>query len=421
MSGTIVSQAILFLSSPLLSRTFRVAEFGELANYTAWVTILGLLSSLRYEHAIIVSRDDEAINRVLALTLSLCAVSIAVYALLALLIFADPTPHGYLAAIHSFVLFIPVGVLAICIASPLSQLCVKTGHFKRLGVVSAVQVLTTVTSQLVLGRTRVANGLIIGWIAGNAVAGLYLCWTALDRKRVAGLVDGFRLRTLRATAREHRHFPRYTLPADSISTVSQQFIPVLILALFTPTLAGLYAFSVRVSRVPLLVIATAAGNALRKEGVDALHSERGLKIAFSVTTRGLFAIALVPFITVLAFGPRLFSTVFGHQWADAGHVVQILSPGILVEFVAFPLTVFFLITNSQYFSLLIQLAGFSLLALSFVVGRYLFGDFLVTCMLVSATMVVVNVGVILLARRVAYRATPAAIPPLPQPAGSLPV
>src|SRR2546422_4559725 len=42
ISGTVFSQAILFLFSPLLSRIFSRTDFGHLANYNAWVSILAL-------------------------------------------------------------------------------------------------------------------------------------------------------------------------------------------------------------------------------------------------------------------------------------------------------------------------------------------------------------------------------------------
>lgn len=60
MSGSIFAQAVFLLTSPVLTRVFGFADFGGLANYNAWVTFLALLGVLRYEHAIIVARDEES-------------------------------------------------------------------------------------------------------------------------------------------------------------------------------------------------------------------------------------------------------------------------------------------------------------------------------------------------------------------------
>jgi hypothetical protein len=95
--------------------------------------------------------------------------------------------------------------------------------------------------------------------------------------------------------------------------------------------------------------------------------------------------------------------VFGQRWADAGSVVQILSPGILLEFVAFPLSVFFLVTNTQFYAFAIQSVGFVLMLAALTVGKLSTNDFLSTCYLIALVMVLVNAAGILLGRRVAAR------------------
>ncbi|HEY4132649.1 MAG TPA: oligosaccharide flippase family protein [Gemmatimonadaceae bacterium] len=406
ITGTVASQVILFLCSPLLSRTFSLADFGNLANYNAWVTVLALLSCLRYEHAIIIARDRPAMNRVIALTIALCAASMVLYAAAAWGIYAFFSGAGYLARIRGFVLLIPVGILPLCIFSPLSQLNVRLGQFRRLATVATAQVIVTVATQLVLGVRHIEGGLIFGAIAGSATAAVSLGILTLDRTLMRELRAEMRVAQLLKTAAEHIHFPRYTLTADAINLVSQQFVPVLILALFDPALAGLYAFSMRIIRAPLIVVAGAAQNALRKEGVDYLETPGGLKAIFVTTTKGLFAIGLIPFVLMLLFAKPIFTIVFGQQWVAAGHVVQILSPGILFEFVAFPLTVFFLLTNTQYFTLLTQTLGFVALLASFLVGKFYFHSFIATCCMVSASMAFVNIATFVLARRVADRQAP---------------
>jgi O-antigen/teichoic acid export membrane protein len=403
ITGTVASQAILFLCSPLLSRTFSLSDFGNLANYNAWVTVLALLSCLRYEHAIIIARDRPAMNRVIALTGALCAASMLVYAVGAWIIYDFFSTAGYLARIRGFVLLIPVGILPLCVFSPLSQLNVRLGQFRRLATVATAQVVVTVTTQLSLGVIHIDGGLIVGAITGSMAAAVALGVLTLDRTLLRELRNELRFAELLKTAAEHVHFPRYTLTADAINVVAQQFVPVLILALFDPALAGLYAFSMRIIRAPLIVVAGAAQNALRKEGIDHLDKPGGLSAILTTTMKGLFAIGLVPFVLMLLFAKPIFAIVFGHQWLAAGQVVQILSPGIFVEFVAFPLTVFFLLTNTQYYTLLTQVLGFAALLASFLIGKFYFHSFIATCYMVSATMALVNFTTILLAQRAAAR------------------
>lgn len=400
ISGTVVTQAIIFLASPILSRIFGLEDFGNLANYNAWVSVLTLLSSLRYEHAIIVAKGHESTSRVIALTALLSLGSFVLYALAAAGIYFFYHGSGYLAHLKSVVLFIPIGTLAVCLSSLFMQFNVKTGQFKRLATITAVQVVFTLVPQIVLGALHVEHALILGTITGFVFSGGVFAWFFVREESLGDIRRAMRAEFLRATAREHLNFPRYALGADAITVVAQQFIPVFVLALFNPALAGLYVFSIRVVRTPLIIVSTAVANVLRKEAIDVVHAGRSLAGLFSVTVRSLALLSLVPFVVVLLFAKPIFAFVFGQQWAAAGHVAQILSPGILLEFIALPLFSFFLVTNTQRYTFAIQVAGFVLLVSALFLGKHYFNDFYSTCFLLSGVMVLVNGMSILFAAKV---------------------
>jgi O-antigen/teichoic acid export membrane protein len=111
----------------------------------------------------------------------------------------------------------------------------------------------------------------------------------------------------------------------------------------------------------------------------------------------------VPFLFLLAWGPDLFSLVFGEQWRAAGRLTQILAPGLLLEFIAVPLAVFFLVTGTQRRLFRVQLAGVSLLALALAAGRWFFGNFTATIVMISVAMVLANAWTIVQAAHVSSR------------------
>jgi O-antigen/teichoic acid export membrane protein len=400
ISGTVSSQLIVFLLSPLLARIFALPDFGHLANYNAWVAVLALLSSLRYEHGIIVAEGHDATERVIALTSSLTVISVLLYAIIAAALHFAYSGGGYLGDLRQVALFIPVGVLVLCTYSLLAQIATKAGEFKRLALAGAVQVIGTVAPQIALGVLHVAHGLIIGTIIGYVASCLVLAPWFARRHRVRDLRRHVHPAGMRATAAEHGNLPRYAMPADAVTLVAQQFVPVFVMAMFNPALSGLYAFSTRVVRTPLLVVSAAVAGALRKEAMDHAQSGRSLQPLFANTVRALFVVGLVPFVALVAAGPAIFALVFGPQWREAGHVVQILSPGLLLELVAFPLSAFFLMTRTQHYTLRVQAAGFVALVAAIYVGRHYLNDFASTAYLISLVLVGINLTSIVLARRV---------------------
>jgi O-antigen/teichoic acid export membrane protein len=326
-----------------------------------------------------------------------------VHCLLAAIIYFGYSGTGYLGSIQRVVWFLPVGVLSICISSMLIQLNIKQGAFKFFAGVVAAQALFTIVPQIGLGLLHVDNALILGVIAGSVFSNVVFVWLFFKRNSIGHVRRETTWQQLLATAKEHVNFPRYTLGGDAISVLAQQFVPVFVLALFSPALAGLYSFSTRIVRVPLLIVSTAIAGALRKEAVDHVNGDGDLTSLFSATVRALFLIGFVPFVVLLLFSDQIFAVVFGNQWRDAGTVVRILSPGILFEFVAFPLSVFFLVTNRQRYTFRIQVTGFVLLVLALVIGKYRLNDFMATCYLLSAVMVVVNLTTIALTASVIGR------------------
>ncbi len=413
MFGTVSSQAIVFLLSPVLSRLFTPADFGDLANYNAWVSILGLVSNLRYEHALIVARNRMEMNRVMALAVTLSLVSFGVFSVAVIALYVANYDWGYLREIRGVLLFIPLGIIPAVVASLLMLFSTRRGRFRRLAVIAVVQVAATVAFQLGLGAMRVPRSLVVGALLGSTVACLTLVVWHLRGNRLAHVSREMVWARMRETAREHANFPRFSLAADTINVVVQQFVPVLLTALFSPVTAGLFAFSTRVVRVPLFVVSTAVSTVLRKRAGDELRRGGSLTRLCARTAVALALLAIAPFYVLWMFSARTFAAVFGHEWIEAGQVVRILSPGIMLEFIALPLFVFFVVTSRQRYTLRIQLLNVGLLLTALLLGRFIWGSFIVTCVFMSAALIVANLVTILAAfyatRPASLAAAPAAL------------
>ena len=297
-------------------------------------------------------------------------------------------------------MLIPVGVFAANLGSILNQLTIRNGQFRALAMLAGMQAIVGVAIQIALGLANVGNGMVIGALVASVAYAAALAFTLKPDRAFVGLRHNLQIRILRRTAIEFANFPRYALGADALALVTLSFTPVLVAYFFNPAVAGVFALAIRVVRLPLLVISTAIAGVLRKEGVDRLNQSGDLYSLYRKVVAGLFAVGVLPSAAALLYGPEIFAVVFGDQWSEAGRVVRILSPGILVEFVAFPLSTFFLITDSQKLAFRVQVVGTLLLFVAVGFGSRVLGDFSRTCVLISATMVVVNMVSIGLAWRV---------------------
>ena len=231
MSGTVASQAILFLFSPVLSRIFGPGDFGDLANYNAWVAALALLSNLRYEHAMFVVPGRAGMNRIIGLALSLSVIAFVVFSIIAAAIYLFGPTTGYLGEIRRIVLFIPFGTLPAVLTSVLNQFNTRRGGFKTVAGISLLQVVCTLFVQLPLGISRTPNALVIGALVGAVIAAAVFVGLHFRRNSLLHVRREMTFPRLRAAAIEYVNFPRYTLASDALGIVVQQFVPVFLTGL----------------------------------------------------------------------------------------------------------------------------------------------------------------------------------------------
>jgi len=68
MSGTLIAQVIMFISIPILTRLYTPTEFGLYSTFTAVITIIGSISSLKYDQAIMLPKRDKDAEALLFLS-----------------------------------------------------------------------------------------------------------------------------------------------------------------------------------------------------------------------------------------------------------------------------------------------------------------------------------------------------------------
>ena len=89
---------------------------------------------------------------------------------------------------------------------------------------------------------------------------------------------------------------------------------------------------------------------------------------------GLLLIVSAPLLlTLLLWGPWIFTRLFGERWQEAGEVARGLAPYIALHFVASPLSVAMLAWRAQAWGLRLALVGQLLFVLGLAGGLYLGG------------------------------------------------
>ena len=71
ITGTTVAQIIPFLISPILTRLYKPEEFGNFTLYMSFVSVFGVIATLRYDLAVVQPQDDADAKSIIILCLKI--------------------------------------------------------------------------------------------------------------------------------------------------------------------------------------------------------------------------------------------------------------------------------------------------------------------------------------------------------------
>ncbi len=346
VGGTALGQAILAAASPILTRVYTPDQFGIFGVFTALLSLLLVVSSLRYEMAIpLAETDDDAIH---LLVLSL-GITFALVLLVCVGVWVGRTDLASLAReprIGTSLWLLPVSLLGAGAYQALSYWVFRKRRFPEAARAKVLQSIAQVAAQVSLGLGGIGvGGLIVGDATGRVIGGGALL--AMVRRSTT-IPARIRWDTLRAVAIRFRRFPLISSFSAVLNAATLQLPPLLFVAAYGAREGGWFVLGQTVIAMPSVLVGQAVAQVYMGEA-SALRREDPARYAalFFRTARQLALVGLAPVVIGLIAAPWLFSVVFGPSWREAGIYVRILSASYLVNFVVWPLSQTLLILERQ--------------------------------------------------------------------------
>jgi O-antigen/teichoic acid export membrane protein len=378
--GTMAGQALIVISSPLLTRFFTPEGFGMFAVFGALTGIFGVAVAWRLEFAIPVIQDDEAAA---AMVMVVCLVTVGMAASSILLVWLGGPWLARIVdapALAPLLWLLPPALLLWGIGSALSYWSLRNARFAVNGVNHTLQLGSQAGGQVLLGWLGTGSGgLVLGYVLGYVVRLLHYLSQLPAAERQLMCTQS--LQQLWRSAKESWRYPAFAFPSSLLQSLCNLAPAILVAALYGPAMAGLYALSQRIVGLPVRLLSEAASQVflgeLRNLEGKALHR-------FFLRTFALFCVlGTVGMLPLLLFGPDLFALVFGESWREAGVLVQLLIPLFLVRFVVLPVSQLLYALKRQDIHLLSAILNGMALVSSFGAGYLLELDAYVTILIFS--------------------------------------
>ncbi len=386
--GTVVGQSVVVLASPLLTRLYAPADWGLLATYTAVLSVVGVISSLRYEQAIPLPDDETAAH---LLGLSLLLVFLTTAALLTVCgLWGVSLLHAlHLDALHPYLDLLLVSVIGGGVYQVLSVWAARQQAFTHLARTRMSQGVGQVVAQVACGLTHVAP---LGLLIGDAVGRMSGCGVLWGAARDEVNWPRVRWRGVFTAMKRYGKFPLITTWAGLLNIVSLQLPTLLLVGYFGMTVTGHYALGYRVLGAPSLLIGQAIGQVFFVRAAGAASPE-ALRRLTERTTISLLAIGLPLYGAIFVAGPTLFTLCFGRHWGPAGVYAQSLAPWFLLWLISSPLSGLLIVREWQEATLLFTLVECGMRWVSIAIGAHAGSPLLAVRLLAGSGIIISLVAI----------------------------
>lgn len=365
VSGEGIGRAIGFITAPCITRLYTPSDFGVLAVFSSLCALSYPFCTLRYNIAIPLHPNEKVGSNALAACLFILVVNTLIVSAALVLFHAQILSFCSSEEIDAFWYFVPVAFFLCGISEVLSYYSTRYRYFSIIAKVTVTQKIIGASAKIVLG---LLHSNVIGLLIGNILAesgGLTLYIRTYWRRLKAGARD-VTWRKIRFVLKRYVDFPLYRLPSQILQTASGS-LPILYYAWHFGTGAtGRISLAITMLSVPVAVACKSVGKAFYGE-IAALGRKNGREIS-ALTVRimkRLLVIGMVPFTLVVCFGPWIFQTYFGTEWAESGVYARSLCLYLIFRFVYSPISDgIFNVFERQKFVFWLEVSRMAIVALS---------------------------------------------------------
>ena len=339
ISGTAIAQLILILIQLILRRVYPEEVFGAFAVYMSIVGILVVISTLRYEMAVVLPDSDSDAENIVGLSL-LISIFVNILFFIAIVIFKNliveitefPSEYSY------WLYFVPLSTLLLSTYQAINFWLIRKKAFKSSSINKISRRSVEGVVQSGFGLLGKAFGLVIGDILGNLannISGL------IQLRKTNFKFSNINKETIKKVAKKYIEFPKYQTLPYLLNTISL-LLPIFIINRFYSGVeTAHFDLSRMVLAMPLALITASISQVLFQKLSE--KRNKGEKILKEIlkTSKSL-ALLTIPAIIILYFwGAELFGFVFSSKWTISGEYTSILVFSYSIKFIVSPISIVF--------------------------------------------------------------------------------
>ncbi len=352
VSGTVISQTAIVLITPVLTRLYGPEAFGLYAIYTAILYTVTIISSLHYETAIPLAKNDKDAINTLALALLVLLGFVFIGIFLIILLNVIPYDNKNMAF---YWLFLPLSIFGLGSFQVFQLWALRTESYRYIAQGRVQMNMSQMLIQVSLGMTSRSGSLLIaGDALGRVVGGFGLAYFfRQDFSRLRAVISRKRMKNM---AIRYKKFPLISSWSSIFSGLSTHLPTFFIAGMIGIKAAGLYLIASRILALPDALFGNAVKQVYIAKGAKLLqNSFPQFRKLFKTTIQKLILLSLSIFTFVFILAPFLLPIVFGESWEETGTFVQCMVILYASQLIITPITANFYLLELLHLQVIAEL------------------------------------------------------------------
>lgn len=317
-SGNLIGQAIAIITTPILSRIYNDAAYGDRAILISTAAIIINLSTLGLNSAIMKPKEDAEARKVF--TTALCmniAVSTLVTIVCALL--CDVFHIFDVSGSYFVALGLMWAYLIIYSAQSLVLVYInRKGKYNRLFFNPVIGAVCNIVLAIPFGLMGFGyEGFVMTTIISQAIQIIHMSW------KDNPIYKNYRWKDFIGVLKGYKEYILFQYPSNFFSNIGTEYPTQFLGRNFTSGELGSYSMCLNIMKYPLRLIAAPISTVYFRTATE--YQRQGKDLA-DFTYKMVSKVLLYSFVPVIAccvFSEKIFSFVLGSSWTIAGTIAAI--------------------------------------------------------------------------------------------------
>lgn len=388
ISGTVLAQLIPILLRTFLTRHYTPETFGAFAVYLSLIGIFIVISSFKYELAIVLPRKDSNAANVLILSILLSAIFNIILLLIiliwdsAILEFLNLSPK-----FSSYLYFVPLGTFLFSIYQSINYWLIRKKKFYAISLNKFTRRGFEGGVQFGFAFTKYTKGLVLGDIIGQFANVAFGVYQGLKSGLSENLISWERIKYV---LKKYFEFPKFNLIPGLMSACSFYLPAIFINKYYSSDYTGYIDLSKLLLSIPLALVATSLSSVLLQRLSEKFRNNLSLKRDLISILGIISSIVIVEILVITFFGVELFTFIFGDKWEYSGRISKILVWSYALNFLVASYSSVFISMNKIKLLSIWQLFYFVSILMLFFFRNRAFDDFIKIYVFVEVVCYIVN-------------------------------